>query len=135
MFKTFPRFNLDNLKYDVMYYVKHCELKYRHNKGFRYRASVNSRDDLQCKMTTNRKYCLHMPNRENNVCRSGNVWKAIENVQETNRNIVRAPPKCSGISWEFLASRGANFVSAKMFHEVGKQGSIIYLRMPTSHRY
>ena len=66
------------------------------------------------------KHCLNMPNGENNVSRVGNIWKHVGKLG----NIVSATKMFLNLLGNIFASWEANFVSATMFPEVGKQGNI-----------
>ena len=63
-----------------------------------------------------------MSNRENNVSRVGNIWKPVA-VGKLG-NIVSATKMFLNLLGNISASWEANFVSATMFPEVGKQGNI-----------
>ena len=62
-----------------------------------------------------------MPNRENNVSRAGNVWK---HVGKLGNNIVSATKMFRNLLGNIFASWEANYVSARVFPEMGKQGNI-----------
>ena len=61
-----------------------------------------------------------MPNRENNVSRAANIWKHVGKLG----NIVSVTKMFLNFLGKIFASWEANFVSAKMFPEVAKQGNI-----------
>ena len=61
-----------------------------------------------------------MPNRENNVSRAGNTRKHMGRLG----NIVSATKMFLNLLRNILNSWEANFVSATMFTEVGRQGNI-----------
>ena len=61
-----------------------------------------------------------MHNRENNVSRGGNIRKHVGKLG----NIVSATKMFLNLLGNNFASWEANFVSATMFPEVGKQGNI-----------
>ena len=61
-----------------------------------------------------------MHNRENNVSRAENTWKHVGE----RRNIVFAIKTFLNLLENIFTSWEANFVSATMFPELGKQGNI-----------
>ena len=61
-----------------------------------------------------------MPNRENNASRGGNIWNRVGKLG----NIVFATKMFLNFLGNIFGSWEANFVSATMFPEVGKQRNI-----------
>ena len=61
-----------------------------------------------------------MPNREHDVYRAGNIWKHVGKLG----NFVSVTKVFLNLLGNIFASWGANFVYAKMFPELGKQGNM-----------